>query len=580
MAGKKILSIEVGYSLTKVVLMDAKETRSKVLQCFQFETPVDMLADGVVKPSETFRGLLNAECGNRGISVKNVVFTIASNAIASRIVEIPLVKEKKIPEILAAGMADYFPVDMSMYHTAWKVLETTAAENNAKKLRVNITVVPNELVASYKALAKMCGLTLIALDYIGNSVYQVSKDKMSKGATAVLKVDERSSMVTILRDGKLELQRNLAYGIDDAVAAVMNDPDSETNRKYKDALDLIRHKTCIRQHLNPDDRSMDDESEEYMKIRESATEGLRSLVMSVSRALNYYESQNKDSAISQICLIGAGADFSGLARLMTNELGQKVTALRSLDAMKETGAFLDEGTSVSAYAACIGAGMFPLDILGAETALAVSGGNQTAGKGAAAAGKELSFLPAFIVCGVCIVAAGAMLAYGMISSVGLETEKLSLQSKIQAAQDAQSTYDEYEATEKRYQNYEKMYSYTENPNGQLKDFIDELERKMPSDINVLSFSADTSGVVMTINTGSKESAALILEQLRTFSSLGSVVTAGTTEATEQGAANTVNLSVTCTYAQAATDSTASGTTSGTASETTQSTSSAATSSGT
>jgi Tfp pilus assembly PilM family ATPase len=88
--------------------MDAKGSKPKVYQCFQFETPVDMFEDGTVKPSETFRGLLNAECAKRNVTTKNVIFTIASNAIASRVVLIPFVKEKKIAEILSAGMDDYF----------------------------------------------------------------------------------------------------------------------------------------------------------------------------------------------------------------------------------------------------------------------------------------------------------------------------------------------------------------------------------------------------------------------------------------------------------------------------------------
>ena len=563
----KLLVIEVGYSLTKAVVMDAKGSKPKVYQCFQFETPVDMFEDGTVKPSETFRGLLNAECSKRNVTTKNVIFTIASNAIASRVVMIPFVKEKKIAEILSAGMDDYFPVDISMYKTSWKILEVISGEDKQKKYRINVTIVPNELVSSYKALAKMCGLNLIALDYIGNSICQVARGVFPKGCTAILKIDEQTSMLTVLKDGKFDMQRNLAYGIDDALAAIMNDPSAEATRSYNDSLNIVRHKTCIRQHLNPTEHNVDDDAEEYFKVRDSATEGLRPLVTNISRALAYYESQNKETVLEHIAVVGQGANFSGLTKLLTNELGQKVTAMLSLDSMKDTGAFLDEGTSMSAYAACIGAGMSPLNILGND--IVVTGkaeGGKTAG------GKELSLVPALIVCGVGIAAAAAMLVYGMISSTMIQTENLDLQTKITQLQSAQSAYNEYTATEARVQNYQKMYAYTENQNNQLKAFIDELEKKMPSDINIVSFSADDTGIAMTVNVTSKESAALVLQQLRSFTSITDVTTGGITEDTAEGAAPTVNMSVTCSYP--VTDSSAdSGTQSGQTTESVQSTSS-------
>lgn len=70
---------------------------------------------------------------------------------------------------------------------------------------------------------------------------------------------------------------------------------------------------------------------------------------------------------------------------------------------------------------------------------------------------------------------------------------------------------------------------------------------MPSDINIVSFSADDTGIAMTVNVTSKESAALVLQQLRSFTSITDVTTGGITEDTAEGAAPTVNMSVTCSY---------------------------------
>ena len=58
----KVLSIEIGQGLTRVVEMDYKVKNPKVYNYFTFETPKDVIDDGMVKRSDAFTGLFKAEC--------------------------------------------------------------------------------------------------------------------------------------------------------------------------------------------------------------------------------------------------------------------------------------------------------------------------------------------------------------------------------------------------------------------------------------------------------------------------------------------------------------------------------------
>ena len=77
----------------------------------------------------------------------------------------------------------------------------------------------------------------------------------------------------------------------------------------------------------------------------------------------------------------------------------------------------------------------------------------------------------------------------------------------------------------------------------LKNFVEELEEKMPSNITVETFSSTGTQVSFSMRLANKSEAANTLIQLRSFESLLLVNTTGIDEA-EDG---TVTMSVTCTY---------------------------------
>ena len=82
----------------------------------------------------------------------------------------------------------------------------------------------------------------------------------------------------------------------------------------------------------------------------------------------------------------------------------------------------------------------------------------------------------------------------------------------------------------------------------LPAFFSELENKLPSTVNVISFTADDTTVTMNMNVESKEAAAMVVEQLRTFDSLMSVNARAITEEINELGGSVVNMTAVCTYA--------------------------------
>ena len=116
-------------------------------------------------------------------------------------------------------------------------------------------------------------------------------------------------------------------------------------------------------------------------------------------------------------------------------------------------------------------------------------------------------------------------------------------------------------TKANYDDFIAKYDLTVTPNNELYEFIEELEQKMPTNIQMLNFATDGTTVTLSATVNSKVEAAELFIQLRTFASLAEVDSSGITETIAEDGTKKVTLTVNCTYAQpAALDAAAQGTT--------------------
>lgn len=217
----RVLGIEIGENLTRVVEIDYKAKNPKIYNMFGFPTPPGMINDGVVQPDGMFRSILYSKLKEKKISTKKAVFVLNSARIASRDIELPLVKEKQLKEMIAMNASDYFPVDLSQYKLVHQIIEKIDRPEE-KKLRLSVIAVPNDLILSYGALAADCRLQLVALDYSGNAIKQLMRREIPGDVKVTVKVDEVSTTLTVMDGSMVKLQRNVNYGLADAIEEIQD----------------------------------------------------------------------------------------------------------------------------------------------------------------------------------------------------------------------------------------------------------------------------------------------------------------------------------------------------------------------
>ena len=530
----RFLSIEAESTQIRVGEVEISGRKRRMLQCFCVPVPQGSVEDGQIRDTKGLGELLRQQLNERGIRTKKAWFVTGSTRIASREVQIPLVKKSRIQSIIEANATDYFPIDVTKYVMSYMILGITGekgkkgeeaeqkkAADQERQYRLMVYASPKAISTAYYEFAQSAGLTLSGITFTGNTVYQTVQEEYTSGAHILIKVELENTGISIIRDGKLSFQRNINYGIESAVETIRSFPQFGDRLEVQDALQLLSEKKWIYPSLDGEI------GEEPDTVKSEVTESLRYLVGNISRIMDYYISRNGDVNFESIVLCGLGGQVQGLTELLTQELGQKVELLTKIvrysvpETNKNEGLFL--------YIAVMDPVKSGLNLM------------EKTGRKQKEVKETLS--GAWVVFGVGALAAVALAAAGVGARIYQTHEQERLNQRIAEEQSIEDVYAAYNNAKSQYDNFQSMYAYTNTPNEGLEAFIQEMEEKMPSSITVETFSSTGSQVSFSMRVASKSEAANTLIQLRTFDSLSSVTTTGI----DEGEDGTVTMSVTCTY---------------------------------
>ncbi len=527
----KILSIEIGVDVTHVLEMDYRVKNPKVYRSFSFQTPVGVIGEAGVRKSEEFRTALHKLLDANKIKTRKTLFVVNSGKIASREVLIPMIKENRIKDFLNTNSADFFPVDLSRYQLVYRN-EGVVQQDTVKKRKLYVFAVPGDLVQSYEELADFCSLELTALDYVGNSIFQMMHKAVGNNICCSVKLDNNATMITIINQGMVVLQRTVFYGFEE-VEKVVVDSGLFPKEQYPAAMDILQQTDCL-------DANQAAPEDAVNAMRAEAVEALRPMIGNIRRVLDYYQSRNNGAEVKECFLIGNGAYIKGLDRLMSLELNLPVHLQEKdvLNGFRTSGGRLD-----AMYEACYGAAIQPLDFVfgSAQTAKIIE------------EKKKRELLAAKLIGLLCVACAVILLALSGVQRIALSHELNNLNKQKDELEYIQDIYNAYVDTKSQYDDVTKMNGKTETVSDALADAIEEMEEKFPSGVKVTSLTSNGEGISMDIEVSTKEEAAKILQNLATFDAFRSVTTNGITESTDENGKITVTFSVMCTYVNGTAD---------------------------
>ena len=519
----KVLSIDItNESITIIELTASAKKQTNIHNVIIFETPEDSFEDGVIREPEKIAAAIKENLSARGITNKNAIFVLSSAKIVNREVVIPFVKENKIRGIINANSSEYFPVNIEDYVVSHTVLETVVDEENNKQIRVLAVAAPSHMVKSYYDLAEMAGLNVIDLDYIGNSMLQLIKTQTNANATTmVIQLGSESTVLNIVQGDNLLLQRTVPYGTNSVVNVVMDEKGVDATT----AMTLLQNDRLI---------TVDFDDNE-------ATGAFRYLINNIGRVMDFYASKNPDKPIEDVFLTGDGALIRGIDGLFKIQLNVSTRIMDSLYNIK-----FDPSIDLKVYnpvylVTPIGAAFAPMGFDLPDASGKVKGSGES--------GSIAPFVAVFILAAI----GAAALAYVSINAKQKEEDrKEQLEADINRLSDVEQIVADLENSRALVLDVTTMVGTTYQLNENAREFITELENKIPTSIVIKSFSSNNSGVSIPAVSTSYDAIADFIMQLKTIDCISDAYVANIQEVEENGEL-VYNFTVTAVYNMPVTD---------------------------
>ena len=110
-----------------------------------------------------------------------------------------------------------------------------------------------------------------------------------------------------------------------------------------------------------------------------------------------------------------------------------------------------------------------------------------------------------------------------------QTELLEAEAELASLEPAKVAHDEFLVYEANAGNLKLVVDEAQGKNMKLREFLNELEKKMPSSMLALSMSATNDGITLDITVNTLPEAADVINQFRTFESFEIISVSGVSE---------------------------------------------------
>ena len=472
----KILTIELGHSVIKLCEMDYKVKKPKIYQCQEAITPVGAVNDGYIAENKMkdLAYAIKETIARNGIKTKKVIFTVASAKIINREVTVPAVKEAQIGSVVQANLSEYFPVSLAEYEVTQSLIQTIGTGADAGKHRVLVFAAEKNMLDSYRKLAATCGLDILNVCCSGASIIEAARGHQVAGCQAIIKMEEKYSIISVMKDGVLMLQRSINYGVGDAMNEVATQPSfaaGDTLGVWR----LITRQNCTAELVSNVKEAGRPEA------REAVSEALTPMLNGIVRVFDYFNSHFDGSEVDNVSIIGLGAQFIGVPEILGETLGivcRKAGMFQDLDVQDA-----DVKQKSDAYFSCIGAGF------------AADGFLHEDAKGKM--NKEPNYAVASVLVGLlAVIGSVTMVATSLFPYLEEKSKEKQLQQLVATYEEGKIAYDQFVATQSLYNEVVRGTNMSKHPNDNLVLFLEELETKLPNEVYLDEFSSDDEQCIM------------------------------------------------------------------------------------
>ncbi len=225
------IAIYIGNSYIKILVGN----RKKISQFHSLKIPENSVVDDRIVDLDAVCEALNNFLMEAKIKSKWVSFAIHGQDIVVRHIDIPIMEEKNIRGAIEWELNQYLPNEGKNHYVDFEILDKVVDREN-KVYKVLAAAVPREKVDIHLELCKRLNLNLKSIDISANCAARVFKNistaDKSIESIGIIDIGNKNSSIIILDKGKLFMEREVPFGIDNVLREVTKRIDLDTNEAF------------------------------------------------------------------------------------------------------------------------------------------------------------------------------------------------------------------------------------------------------------------------------------------------------------------------------------------------------------
>lgn len=299
---KPLFGLDIGRSTVRVLQIHHTKGKPHVVGYGEVGFDPTCIQNGVVVGHETIAAAIQklfAENIVGAITTNRVTLSLPISRTFTRSIEVPKLTEKELAEAVKTEAEQYIPAAATDLYIDYSRVRTTE-----KQTTVFIVGVPKKIVDSHLVLMRMLGLeTVLMQTSSGAGAHLFSRDEQSDLPAVLVDFGSDSADITIYDKAPI-VSGTVACGGEQITHAIM-DALGVTEREAI----IIKSKYGLSY------------SKKQKQIEATLEPIIGPLVREIRRTVRYYEERSKSKKnMSQIVVMGGGANMPGLADYLTSTL--------------------------------------------------------------------------------------------------------------------------------------------------------------------------------------------------------------------------------------------------------------------
>jgi len=323
----KILSVEIDNSNIKLLEGSIKGTSLTVFKSAFLDTEIGSIDDGKIANIDSVANTIQKALVVNEIKTKKAIFTINTNSIITRIIELPLLKSNaETMSMIRNELEQLISADLSQYKLVYKLTETFTSEEGQRGKYI-INGLPVSIYNQYIQLSEILKLDMVSLDLSFNSLDKIAESKLlinekvfeRNSTSAFIDFGYDTICFSALNNGKSDFTKIISNGMKDMVRNYA----TLYNLDHKVALQEISKLSLLEKY----------EEIEYTSKINIVEDVINGWIDEFNRYLRYYNSNNKEKSIKKIYIYGAYVNIDGLEQYLSSHLNVEVEIINEISTL-------------------------------------------------------------------------------------------------------------------------------------------------------------------------------------------------------------------------------------------------------